>query len=46
MASSKKFTFHFFKIAENFWFLILLTRNKQWWIAKKSTFYHAKLRRK
>jgi len=23
-----------FKIAENFWFLIFCTHNKQWWIAK------------
>jgi len=34
MTSSNKFTFDFFKIAENFRFLIFCTHNKQWWIAK------------
>jgi len=34
MTSSKKFTFDFLEIAENFWFLILCTQNKQWWIAQ------------
>jgi len=34
MSSSKKFTFDFLKIAENFWFLIVSTHNKQWWIAE------------
>ena len=34
MTSSKKFTFDFFKIAENFWFLIFCTHDMQWWITK------------
>ena len=34
LASSKKFTFDFLKIAEDFWFLIFCTHNKQWWLIK------------
>jgi len=34
MTPSKKFTFDFFKLAENIWFLIFCTHNKQRWIAK------------
>jgi len=33
IGSTTKFTFGFFKIAENFWFLIFCTQYKQWWIA-------------
>jgi len=32
MTSSKKITFDFLQIAENFWFLIFCTHNMQWWI--------------
>jgi len=32
MTSSKKFAFDLFKIAETFWFLIVCTHSKQWWI--------------
>jgi len=34
MTSNKKFTFDFFKIAENFWLLIFCIPNKQCWITK------------
>jgi len=34
MASNKKSTFRFFKIAENFWYLIFYSHNQQWWMAK------------
>jgi len=34
LTSSNKFTFDFLKIAENFWFLIFCTNNKQWCIAR------------
>jgi len=36
MASSKKFTFGFFKIDEHLRFLIFCTHNKQWRIPKYS----------
>jgi len=34
MTSSTKFTFGFFKIAENIWILIFCTHNQQWWTTK------------
>jgi len=37
MTPSNKFTFDFLEIAENVWFLIFCTHNKQWWIAKQNT---------
>jgi len=30
MSSSKKLTFDYFNTAENFWFHIFCTHNKQW----------------
>jgi len=42
MASSKKYTFDFYKLVEYFWFLIFCSHNRRWWIAKHPT----KLRRK
>ena len=38
MTSSKKFTFDFLKIAENVWFLIFYSHDKQCWIANKAQF--------
>jgi len=38
MIFSKKRTFDFSKIVENFWFLIFSTHNKQWWISSWAQF--------